>query len=253
MMQNILIIDNDIRYVNILKHKLKDHLDLQCKSVNNFNALDKIEELEKFDLYFIRLHPSTIPLMDRLSDDDKLIIALTNKYDDKTRERILSLGVSDYIITDNNSHGDIAIYLVQRLMNNAQLTVLLVDDSSLILNTLSILLDTQNLNYVRSKNGQEAWDYLNNPESKTIDLVISDYEMPHMDGYELTKRIRSKYDKNTLPVLILSGTEENSMIAKFLKVGVNDYIPKPFINEEFINRVSNTLSTFEMFKKLKNN
>ena len=128
---------------------------------------------------------------------------------------------------------------------------MIVDDSSLILNTLSILLDTQNINYVRCKNGVEAWEYINNSDSKGIDLVISDYEMPKMDGYELAKRIRSKYPKEDLPLLILSGTEENAMISKFLKAGVNDYIPKPFINEEFINRVSNTLTMLEMHRALK--
>ena len=250
MLKNALIIDNDIRYLNDLKKKITKNLDLTYKTHSNFNSIYEIEDINEYDLYFIRLNSITTPLIDKLSDDDKIIIVLTNKYDDKTRSLILSLGVSDYIITDNNSHGNIALNIVNRLINNSKLTVMLVDDSSLILNTLCIMLDTQNLNYVRCKNGQEAWDYLNNPNSKTIDLVISDYEMPKMSGYELTKRIRTKYPKEILPILILSGTEENSMIAKFLKVGVNDYIPKPFINEEFINRVANTLTTLELHRKL---
>ncbi len=250
MLKNTLIIDNDIRYVNNLKNKIEKNLNLTYKIHNDFNSIDTIEDIDAYDLYFIRLNTLTIPLIDKLSDEDKIIIVLTNKYDDKTRSIILSLGVSDYIITDNNSHGNIALNIVNRLINNSKLTVMLVDDSSLILNTLSIMLDTQNLNYIRCKNGQEAWEYLNKPDNKTIDLVISDYEMPNMNGYELTKRIRTKYSKEILPILILSGTEENSMIAKFLKAGVNDYIPKPFINEEFVNRVANTLTTLELNRKL---
>ena len=249
MFKNTLIIDNDIRYVDILKHKLTSNLNLNCTIINDLNSIDNKEDTSAYDVFFIRYSAKTKSLIDKLSDDDEKVIILTNKYDENTRNEILSLGVSDYIITDNNSKGDIALSIIKRLFNNGNLTVMIVDDSSLILNTLSILLDTQNLNYVRCKNGQEAWSHLSNPESKSIDLVISDYEMPNMDGYELTKRIRSKYKKDELPILMLSGTEESSMIAKFLKAGVNDYIPKPFINEEFINRVSNTLTLLELLRK----
>ena len=249
MFKKALIIDNDTRHIDTLKQKLITDINLKSDIIDSLNSLSSIDNINTYDIFFIRYHDKTKELIDKLSDDDEKVIILTNKYDDNIREEILAMGVSDYIITDNNSRGDIASNLVKRLFDNSNLRVMIVDDSSLILNTLTILLDTQNLNYVRCKNGQEAWDYISKSESKKVDLVISDYEMPEMNGYELTKRIRSKYNKETLPILMLSGTEENSMIAKFLKAGVNDYIPKPFINEEFINRVSNTLTLLELLRK----
>ncbi len=248
MFKTTLIIDNDTRYVDTLQQKLQTRFELSYTIVTDFDTITNIHDILAYDLYFIRLNIHTVSLIDTLSDEEKTVIVLTNKYDDKTRNKILSLGVSDYIITDNNSHGAIALNIVQRLANNENITVLLVDDSIVILSSLSILLDTQNLNYVACKSAYEAWEYLNNPESKKIDLIISDYEMPQMNGYELTKRVRSKYTKEELPILLLSGTQENSMIAKFLKAGVNDYIAKPFITEEFINRVSNTLTMLEIYK-----
>ncbi len=251
MFKKILIIDNDVRYVNSLQKKLSTKFDFTYDVVNEFEQIQNIENASGYDLYFIRLNIHTISLIDRLSDEEKTVIVLTNKWNDTTREKILALGVSDYIITDNSSNGTISLNIVQRLINNEHINILLVDDSSLILNTLAILLDTQKLNYIKCKSAYEAWAYLSDTESKNIDLIISDYEMPGMNGYELAKRVRSKYPKEELPILLLSGTEENSMIAKFLKAGINDYIPKPFINEEFINRVSNTLNMLEMYRALK--
>jgi len=115
-----------------------------------------------------------------------------------------------------------------------------------------MLLDSQNINHIQCHDGAEAWKYLQDPTSKKIDLVVSDYEMPQMNGYDLVKKIRSKYSFDELPVLILSGTENTYMICRFLKAGANDYIPKPFINEEFIGRVSNALTVVDMFNEIKN-
>ncbi len=251
MFKSVLIIDNDIRYVDSLQQKLQSKFDFTYEIVTDFEDIQKITKVSEYDLYFIRLNLHTLPLIDKLDDDEKTIIVLTNKWDEDTRSKILALGVTDYIITDNSAHGMTALNIVQRLVNNKQRNILLVDDSVVILNTLSILLDVQNLNYIKCKSAYEAWDYLNDEQSKKIDLIICDYEMPGMSGYDLTKRVRSKYLKEELPILLLSGTQEESMIAKFLKAGVNDYIPKPFINEEFINRLSNTLNTLEMYRALK--
>jgi len=75
--------------------------------------------------------------------------------------------------------------------------------------------------------------------------------MPKVDGYQLTKLIRSKYTFEELPVLILSATSNTKIISRFLRIGANDYIPKPFINEELIARLSNALSTLNMFRDIK--
>lgn len=126
-----------------------------------------------------------------------------------------------------------------------------MDDSKLVLTQISILLDTQNIHYIQCSNGEEAWQHLQNPHSKPVDLVVTDYEMPIMNGYDLVKNIRTKYSFEELPVLVLSGTEDTYIISRFLKVGANDYITKPFINEEFLGRITNALLVVEMFTKIK--
>jgi diguanylate cyclase (GGDEF)-like protein len=127
-----------------------------------------------------------------------------------------------------------------------------VDDSKVVLAQMSILLESQNLNYIQFSDAREALEYLDNPKSKKINLVITDYEMPLMNGYEFVKKIREKHSFEELPLLVVSGSEDTYMISRFLKIGANDYITKPFIKEEFLGRIKNALSLGGMFEKIKN-
>jgi len=249
MYNKILVIDDNVEYIEKLTNKLETSLNTSCKVLQD---CDNFEDIKEFDLYFVRIHQKNEEIIDTLTDNNKLVVLLTNDDNDYTKNIIQNSGASDYIITSVASKGDVALRIANRLINNSKVTVMIVDDSPSILFKLSIILETQNLNYVKCSNAQEAWDYLNNPVATSIDIIITDYEMPVMDGYEFTKLVRTKFPMEELPILVLSGTQDTLMIAKFLKIGANDYIPKPYINEEFIARLSNTLNILEMFKKIRN-
>lgn len=249
MLNNIFIIDDNLAYANILKTKLETNLSVTCRTANSGISL---ENINGYIIYFIRLNTQNKEIIDKLIDEDKIVVLLTDNDDVQTRKTIQSSGASDYILTHTTSTGDVALTIATRLINNTRLTVMIVDDSPVILSTLSIILETQNLSYIKCKNGKEAWDYISNPMATNVDLIITDYEMPIMNGYELTKLVRTKFPLEELPILVLSGTEDTAIIARFLKNGANDYIPKPFINEEFIARISNSLNILEMFKKIRN-
>jgi len=253
MLNTALIIDNDTRLLDKLRVNIQDNLKMSCKVMDNFDEKkETYEDLGAYGVYIIRHNSKNKKLINYLIDEEKIVIVLTARDDEKTRKEILAYCATDYIVTNSSSNSDMVVNTIQRIKENTNLTVMIVDDSSLILNTLAILLETQNLNFIKFVDGEKAWNYLNNSKSNKIDLIISDYEMPNMNGYELVKKVRTKFNIEELPVLILSGTENTDMIARFLKAGANDYIPKPFINEEFLARVSNTLDIVRMFKKIKN-
>ena len=251
MTKKILIIDENKSYLNKVKNRLEINLDIECNAIDNYDDIQSTQELFSYTIYLIRVNEKTDSLIKKLSEDNKTVILLTENSDDKINSQIRAYGITDYILTSSTSRGDIALKIIKRVLNNSKITIMIVDDSKVILSNLSILLQTQNINYVQCLDGKEAWEYIQNPISQKIDLVITDYEMPIMNGYELTQHIRTLYPMEELPVLILSGTEDKSMIARFLKIGANDYISKPFINEELIARVSNTLTLLEMFKNIK--
>ncbi len=250
MFHKTLVVDNDLRFADSLKKAMGAVTEGDI-DIYNFKS-DSLDDIYEYDLYIIRFDELTYELIRTLSKKNKFIIITTNFDTQEIRESILSFHVSDYVIT--NSHASIGFVckLARRLECNSNKNILLVDDSKLILTQISMLLDSQNINHIQCHNGAEAWEYLQDPTSKKIDLVVSDYEMPQMNGYDFVKKIRSKFTFDELPVLILSGTGNTYMISRFLKAGANDYIPKPFINEEFIGRISNALTVVDMFNEIKN-
>ncbi len=250
MFRNILIVNDDTQFNTNLKKSINHSLH---SKVSIIKYLDQpIENLLNYDLYIIRLDHKTDGIIQELTDNDKFVILMTDYDNQNIREKILSYMVSDYVITNSEAAVGFVCKIVKRLLSNAEKTILIVDDSKLVLTQISILLSSQNLNCIQCLDGEEAWKYLNNANAKKIDLVITDYEMPNMNGYELVKNIRTKYTFEELPVLIVSGSENTYMISRFLKVGANDYITKPSINEEFIGRINNSLLIATMFTKIKN-
>ncbi|MDF1876697.1 diguanylate cyclase [Sulfurimonas sp. SAG-AH-194-L11] len=249
MFKKILIIDDDARFNFSLQKNIETSLETDVSAVKDLD--EKIEDLLEYDLYIIRLDDKTVDIITKLTDEDKFVILITKQDNKETREKILSYNVSDYVVTNSRASVDFVSKIVKRLYSNSKKTILIVDDSKLVLTQMSILLSSQNMHVVQCSDGEEAWKHLENSNSKKIDLVITDYEMPKLNGYELVKMIRAKYSFEELPLLVVSGSEDTYMISRFLKVGANDYITKPFINEEFMSRINNSLLIADMFKKIK--
>lgn len=92
-------------------------------------------------------------------------------------------------------------------------------------------------------NGQEALEILSQKTNhQPIDLIISDLMMPLMDGYELLKNLKSTEQTCRIPVIMLTARAEAADRLKALRVGVDDYMTKPFDEEELLVRIENLLT-----------
>ena len=80
-----------------------------------------------------------------------------------------------------------------------------------------------------SVNGLEAWNKL---KRGTYDLVITDIEMPEMDGFELTKKIKSTKETSRIPVIIVTTWDKPEFKTKGLEAGADKYILKSSFNQE---------------------
>jgi two-component system, chemotaxis family, chemotaxis protein CheY len=73
-----------------------------------------------------------------------------------------------------------------------------------------------------------------------FDLMLVDWNMPHMDGLSFVKRVREK-DKTT-PIIMVTTEAEKSRIIEAIKAGVNNYVIKPFTPDALLERVKQTLT-----------
>ena len=110
--------------------------------------------------------------------------------------------------------------------------LMIVDDSSTMRKIVLMALKSFQAETVEAENGQEALEKLS---SGKVDLFIVDVNMPVMNGIDLVKNLRAKPDYSRTPILMLTTESDTAMIEQGKAAGANEWIVKPFKNEEFVS------------------
>ncbi len=117
--------------------------------------------------------------------------------------------------------------------------VLLVEDNKINRLIAGKALEMLGTTYVEAINGIEAIEILKN---ESFDLILMDIQMPEMDGVEATKWIRNQMNIST-PIVALTANVFRQDIDSYLEIGMNDYIIKPFDEEDFLKKISENVKT----------
>ncbi len=157
-------------------------------------------------------------------------------------ERILFILDVEKIISTMNSNIEIhKAPVVEKELTEDDVTaieeannynILIVDDSTSIRNTIGFILENAGYNVTSATSGREAWDILTKwkaeiPDMKDhVHLVISDIEMPEMDGHTLTKSIKEDPALSEIPVVLFSALTTDAVKNKGVEVGANMQISK---------------------------
>jgi two-component system chemotaxis response regulator CheY len=125
-----------------------------------------------------------------------------------------------------------------RVMADLNMKILIVDDFSTMRRIVRNLLKQLSFNNVdEAEDGDVALEKI---KSGSYDFVITDWNMPNMNGLELLKAIRSDDALKDLPVLLITAEAEKENVILAAQAGVNDYIVKPFtgdVLQQKINRI----------------
>ena len=116
--------------------------------------------------------------------------------------------------------------------------ILIVDDDPLISQLLLEILSREGFPVRSADSGECA---LSSVAAKPPKLILMDINMPGMDGFEVCRRLREKESNQTIPILFLSGTEDQNEKIKGFSLGAVDFIPKPFQRDELLARIRNHL------------
>jgi len=117
-------------------------------------------------------------------------------------------------------------------------TILVTDDNIMNRLVASTVLSDYGASVIEATNGEEALLVLDNNK---VDLILMDIQMPVMNGYEATKIIRKR--GNTIQIIALTANAIKGENKKCFEVGMNDYISKPFKEEEFLKVIAKSLNT----------
>ena len=83
-----------------------------------------------------------------------------------------------------------------------------------------------------------------------IELLITDFNMPRMNGIELIRQVRKTRSRDDFPIIGLSSSNDPTLSAQFIKHGANDFLVTPFIHEEFQWRILKTMEQIQLIKKI---
>jgi two-component system chemotaxis response regulator CheY len=110
--------------------------------------------------------------------------------------------------------------------NAAALKVLVVDDQASVRQMTRISLEKLGIRLIHeAENGQVA---LATVMAQPVDLIISDFNMPQMDGVSLLRAVRSNMAIRKVPFILVTGRGDRELVVKAAQAGVNNYIVKPF-------------------------
>jgi DNA-binding response OmpR family regulator len=113
--------------------------------------------------------------------------------------------------------------------------ILLIDDETRMLDLLVLYLVPKGYQCLKMTSALEAIRYL---ESDRVDIILLDVMMPEMDGWSACKEIRKQWD---IPIIMLTARTEKMDVVKGLNLGADDYISKPFDEEELTARIEAVL------------
>ena len=127
------------------------------------------------------------------------------------------------------------------------LTILCVDDEDALRKSIVVFLKKFFKSVDDAQNGVEA---LKKYKDNSYDIVLTDIEMPKMNGLELSKEIK-KTDPNT-QVIVLSAFDNKEYLLKSIEIGINHYLTKPLNNDEIVVTLLKCIDTIELKKEIEN-
>ncbi|MDP2077980.1 MAG: diguanylate cyclase [Sulfuricurvum sp.] len=241
--KHILIIEDSVSLGNHLKEMIDEYFSFRCDIATTEAQANEMIRRKRYDLIItdVYLPDSSGNFLGELVRNDLRLIVMTASDNDELRSSILTLPIIDYVLkSDAKTLVDYLVNTIQRLNSNRDTVIGICDDSKISRHLMAELVKSQNLPYIEFANGQEVYDFLVKKNCH-MDVLVSDYEMPKMNGLELIRHLRHEYLTCELPIIAISSSDKPHLTVQFLKAGANDYIKKPFGNEELCTRLNLTL------------
>ena len=253
-MPRVLLVEDSRFFAATVRERIEDRLHFDVVHAGDMAQTRKVlEQGGEFLAALLDLHLPDAPsgeVVDLVLEYGIPSIILTADYTDDARDTFWSKRIVDYVVKEGAHNLDYVVSLLDRIHKNADVAVLVVEDSSLARAAICDLLRVHRFQVLEARDGQEAFRILK--QHKGVRMLITDYNMPRMDGFKLTKLARGEFGPDELIIIGVSAMGNNVLSAQFIKNGANDFLTKPFISEEFYCRVNQNLDMLEYIQTIKN-
>ena len=253
-MDKVLVVEDSRLVCKLLQETIQERVGVQVETAHDFAAARTILE-ERAAEFFLALLDLGLPdarfgeVVDLAHAFEIPAVVFTGSLDENVRRMVLEKGVVDYVYKKTRTDIDYIPRLVKRILNNRMIQVLVVGDLAVARLFVRRLLEVHQLNVLEATSGEEAVAILK--KNRDIPLAIIDYRMPGMDGMETIAAIRAFRSREQLSIIGLSAQSAEGISPLLLKAGANDFLKKPFVNEEFYCRVMQNLEYVEQIQEIR--
>ncbi len=252
--QSVLVVEDQVSLSQLLASMVESKWGADVFIANTYKEAEEILQERASDFHVaicdLNLPDSSLgEIIDLMNHHNVPSVALTGSYDDDLRESMLKKSVVDYVSKQNINSYEYVANLVGRLFKNISTKILIADDSVSAISVLKHMLELQQFQVLTAADGNEALQMLEkNPDIK---MIVTDYNMPIIDGFELTLEIRKEKNKEELAIIGVSSSDDENIIPHFMKNGANDFLKKPYSYDELLCRIHQNLETLEYISEIR--
>ena len=235
--EKIITVINLPRYMGLAESENPEQDMLMLTNFDNVNAAFLVHTVEA--MHRIKWSDVERPSAIIYGDEDSVITGTT-----KIGDKIISIIDFEKVLFDINPETGIQLSEIKVMgdRERSEKPIVIVEDSVFLKKMILQALEMAGYTKVTSfDNGQDAWEYMENtrdackgmniPIESKVSLIITDIEMPRMDGHHLTKLIKSDNFLREIPVLVFSSLVDNAQQAQGEKIGVDAHLSKPQIGK----------------------
>lgn len=251
-MKKILIIESSSVFINMLKNIFIENRGMKVFSAKSLEEASSLIETHKFFLVISNLvlpDALNLEILKLLAKHKLPTIVFSSRVESNLLNNPEYPNIIDYVIKDFNHGINYISYLVEAMEYCRGKEVLVVDDSTAVSKNIQQILEKILLKVYIAKDGISAIELL--AKNSHISMIISDYNMPNMNGLELIKTLKSDIKYSKLPILIITGENDNNLKIKLYKYGANDVILKPVLEEELSSKIIHIFLNMKQMEEIR--
>jgi len=250
-----LIVDSSRTVRSLIRAEFSPGAFEVIEAENGDVALQKAKELRPAIITLSMVLPPTdgLAVCRALASEDCLsstsVIMITSR--DVPNEEALAFEAGAIrFVNKGFKTGELKVYVdeINRKRGSlADVCVLVADDSAFIRNSISQVLGLEKATVFTAEDGSQVLPML---EQRDVDVIVTDYHMPKVDGLALVEKIQARPEYANIPILFLTASEDRETVVRALDAGATDFVHKPFDATELLARIRSLSRLAKTTKRL---
>lgn len=250
-MQKILVLDDSKLIRSMLEQTIKARKRFQGFYASDFASARELMQEHKFFVAVVDLElPDSMNLeaLDYVLEQKIPTVVLTATIDKKVRAVVKQKRIVDYIVKNSQADIESTIHIAEKLLYFKNKKALIVDDSKVAQMLVRAYLDDLLFKTICFDGAEAALEYVRAHDD--VSLIVTDHQMQGMNGLEFVQKVRKLKEQDETVIIATTGAKESDLLSKFLKFGVDDFISKPIMKEEFNNRIISAMRSQEQLEHI---